>query len=314
MFRASLENTWRYFNYKVVLDSRDQLSSKRINVVSHQDDDAVWCLKDDHISNCDALCAFLLFVYYYVNPPFNTPIFLVIECSLGRMEKELLSKFFFERLKVPGVSIVDSSLAIAMAYGQANCLVLETSSEGTRLTSVLNYSQTTGKTKFYGTNASNKAEVLSSIADGIYEEIRAIDEPAVRQALASTIIIVNGQGNDVRTETTDFSAGLLDTLNVRHHGSSLNRRLQSLQGGSGWKGAIEINSEEDADVESFSGRFRIANFPEYLTENLEKANNCVSLLGTQIFGRLVYTNDTASTGYFQTRLEYNANGPAYIQL
>jgi hypothetical protein len=89
-----------------------------------------------------------------------------------------------------------------MAYGQCNCLVLEATSRGARLSTVLNYIQTVSKSKFFGIDCRedpasemySKAEYLSLITDAVYEEIRAIDDPSTRRALHANVIIVKPKG------------------------------------------------------------------------------------------------------------------------
>jgi hypothetical protein len=109
-------------------------------------------------------------------------------------------------------------------------------------------------------------------------------------------------------DKADLPANLVEILNMRHNSE---KRIQSSQA-TEWKATNEFYSA-DSDGEMQHGGFRISPFPEYLNENLQKGNNSVPLLGAQIFSRLVFTNELTITGHFQTRMEYNVNGPAYIQ-
>ncbi|KAF8473192.1 hypothetical protein BDZ91DRAFT_714159 [Kalaharituber pfeilii] len=109
--------------------------------VEDEDDDegAVWPIQQGKVVNWGAFFALLTYVHELINPTFHTPILIICPPIWNRMDKELVTQFVFEKLKAPGLCLLDSALAVCWAYGLATATVIDVGYEKTDITPVLDY-------------------------------------------------------------------------------------------------------------------------------------------------------------------------------
>ena len=69
----------------------------------------------------------------------NTPILIVCPPIWTRHDKELVTQFVFEKLKAPGLCLLDSALAVCWAYGSSTATVIDVGYEKTDITPVLDF-------------------------------------------------------------------------------------------------------------------------------------------------------------------------------
>lgn len=79
------------------------------------------------------------YVHELINPTFHTPILIVCPPVWSRYDRELVTQFVFERLKAPGLCLLDSSLAVCWAYGISSATVIDVGYEKTDITPVLDF-------------------------------------------------------------------------------------------------------------------------------------------------------------------------------
>lgn len=79
------------------------------------------------------------YVHDYLSPTFHTPVLLVHPPEFTKDDKELLTQFFFEKLKVPGLSLMSSSLCALWAYGLSTATIIDVGFEKTDITPVVDF-------------------------------------------------------------------------------------------------------------------------------------------------------------------------------
>ncbi|RPB23432.1 actin-like ATPase domain-containing protein [Terfezia boudieri ATCC MYA-4762] len=104
-----------------------------------EDDGAVYPMQQGRVANWGAFFALLTYVHELINPTLNTPILIVYPPIWTRYDKELVTQFVFEKLKAPGLCLLDSALAVCWAYGISTATVIDVGYEKTDITPVLDF-------------------------------------------------------------------------------------------------------------------------------------------------------------------------------
>ena len=82
---------------------------------------------------------FRTYIHELINPTFHTPVLVVCPPEWNRLDKELVTQFVFEKLKVPGLCLLDASLAVCWAYGISTATVIDVGYEKTTITPILDF-------------------------------------------------------------------------------------------------------------------------------------------------------------------------------
>lgn len=83
--------------------------------------------------------SFRTYIHELINPTFHTPVLVVCPPEWNRLDKELVTQFVFEKLKVPGLCLLDASLAVCWAYGISTATVIDVGYEKTTITPILDF-------------------------------------------------------------------------------------------------------------------------------------------------------------------------------
>lgn len=97
---------------------------------------AVWPISEGRITNWPCFFALMTHVYNTLNPPFHTPILLIVQPAWTPREHEKLTQFFFEKFKTPAFGLMDSAIATAWAYGVHTATVVDVGRDKVDVTAV----------------------------------------------------------------------------------------------------------------------------------------------------------------------------------
>ncbi|KAI5778877.1 actin-domain-containing protein [Geopyxis carbonaria] len=100
---------------------------------------AVWCMREGKVVNWGCFFALLQYVHETINPTFHTPILLVHPPGFSGDDKEKVTQFIFEKLKVPAFALLDASLAGLWAYGLQTATVIDVGHEKTDITPIIDF-------------------------------------------------------------------------------------------------------------------------------------------------------------------------------
>ena len=107
---------------------------------------AIWPIKGGRIVDWPCFYALIAHVHNTINPPFHTPILLISEPVWTLKEYEKVTRFIFEKFKVPAYSMMDSALAAAYAYGVPTATVIDVGLDKADVTCVAEFMlQSTGR-------------------------------------------------------------------------------------------------------------------------------------------------------------------------
>lgn len=74
-----------------------------------------------------------------INPTFHTPILLVHPPEFTLQDKQMLTQFFFEKLKTPGFALMDSAMSSLWAYGLQTSTIIDVGYEKTDITPIVDF-------------------------------------------------------------------------------------------------------------------------------------------------------------------------------
>jgi actin-related protein 9 len=79
------------------------------------------------------------YVHETINPTFHTPILLVHPPEWTLEDKQLVTQFMFEKLKAPGLALVDAATTALWAYGPTTATVIDVGFEKTDITPISDF-------------------------------------------------------------------------------------------------------------------------------------------------------------------------------
>ncbi|KAG8530159.1 uncharacterized protein KY384_005642 [Bacidia gigantensis] len=103
------------------------------------DEGAEYPIVQGRIVNWPCLFAFLTHIYNTLSPPFHTPVMILSQSCWTAQDHELLTKWFFEKFKIPAFCLMDSALAVSYAFATPNATVVDVGYEKCDVTTISEY-------------------------------------------------------------------------------------------------------------------------------------------------------------------------------
>lgn len=100
---------------------------------------AVWPIEGGKVVNWSCFFALLQHVHETLSPPLHTPILVITQPAWTARDHEILTQFFFEKFRPPGLCLLDSALAACYAYATATATVVDVGYGKTDVTAVSDF-------------------------------------------------------------------------------------------------------------------------------------------------------------------------------
>jgi len=131
----------------------DALNSEREDPELYEDwetdEGAIWAMDHGHIVNWPCFYALLTHVYNQLSPhmPIQTPILLIGQPCWSQKDHELITQFFFEKFRCPGLTIMDSASAALYGLNVQNACVIDIGYQKADITAISDFEvQSIGRT------------------------------------------------------------------------------------------------------------------------------------------------------------------------
>ena len=108
-----------------------------VDEVTHEN--AVWPLKQGRVVEWSCFFALLEHIWNDYKQPFHTPLVIINPPAWTNKDKELVTKFVFEKFKVPAFTMVDSALATSFAFNTPNATVVDVGYEKADISCVVDW-------------------------------------------------------------------------------------------------------------------------------------------------------------------------------
>lgn len=195
-------------------------------------DGAVWFMRKGRIVEWNAFFAMLFvpptcgeegqfadsyrnYIYDTINPTIGTPVLLVHPPSFTQDDKERVTQFFFEKLKVPGLSLLDSSIAAMWAYGAQTAAVIDVGHEKTDITPIVDFMiQERSKATIMIGGEDMTKHLASLLPDLKYEDVETLKRSDICEILPPGVPIPGSSESEIQAPRNINITNLLGTTSA----------------------------------------------------------------------------------------------------